>query len=398
MSTDATWDFDSPDQIDTWLDMLEDFFRESQSEDEDGRFRAIEARAWRELLKDLQSSLEDLASNNATIDDVNEILQQVKDFDAPYLSEIGEWNDYFDTILSDISDAEETYETNTGFSDYANEVGEGVANTAKGLYDELGDKITECVGSPLDCIKKIGTAILDAGGIPEECQEMNDPFFCTENGPDAGGKTCWKDCVNFNLPGLPIPDIPLPPGVVDVGTYRDFENAVKTVGKTIGDIIDGNESCGPDGDQECTVGQVLEDLGDWAREKWEDAVGGIDDATGQDVLDWLKGILGPATAGIIWAEIEEEVTDVLLPVTEETKDCTDGEGQVYATVGVDEECPPVPCPEGEQDFGNNCELTIVAKILLTFRTRNRGTLFVNAYCGVYLTLSVCTVFCFFCYW
>jgi hypothetical protein len=120
------------------------------------------------------------------------------------------------------------------------------ANTAQGLYDELKDKITGCVGSPLDCVKQIGTAILESGGIPDYCTDgtMNDPFFCTEKGPNEGGKACWKDCVSFNLPGLPIPDIPLPPGVVDVGTYRDFENAVKTVGTTIGDIIDGNESCG----------------------------------------------------------------------------------------------------------------------------------------------------------
>ena len=196
------------------------------------------------------------------------------------------------------------------FEDYVKEVGEGVANTAKGLYDELEGKFTECVGSPIDCIKKIGKAILDAG-IPPECQNMGDPWFCTEKGPDEGGKACWKDCLDFNTPGLPLPNIPLPPGVVDIGTYRDFENAIKTVGHTIGDIIDGNEACGPDGKQECTVGQVLEDLGTWAKEKWEEAISGIDDATADDVLDWLKGVLGSVTAGIIWAEIEEEVTNIL---------------------------------------------------------------------------------------
>jgi hypothetical protein len=373
MSTDATWTFDSPDHIDTWISLLEEFLRGDQGEDDDGRFRAIEARQWRNLLEGLQVALEDLASGDATIDEVNDILTQVKEFDAPYLSEVADWNAYMEGILTDISDAEETYETNTGFADYANEVGEGIANTAKGLYDELKDKITECVGSPLDCIKQIGSAILESGGVPDYCTDgtMNDPFFCTEKGPDDGGKVCWKDCVNFNLPGLPIPDIPLPPGVVDVGTYRDFENAIKTVGKTIGDIIDGNESCGPDGKQECTVGQVLEDLGDWARGKWEDAIGGIDDATGQDVIDWLKGILGPVTAGIIWSEIEEEVTNVLTPLDPETKECPDpnNPGQTI-TVPADEECPEVPvdncetsqygcCEDGttakEDSAGTNCE-------------------------------------------
>jgi hypothetical protein len=197
------------------------------------------------------------------------------------------------------------------FEDYVKEVGEGVANTAKGLYDELGDKITECVGSPIDCIKKIGTAILGAGGVPSYCTDGSLSDFCTEKGPDEGGPPCWKDCVDFNTPGLPLPNIPLPPGVVDIGTYRDFENAIKTVGHTIGDIIDGKEACGPNGKQECTVGQVLEDLGTWAKEKWEEAISGIDDATADDVLDWLKGVLGSVTAGIIWAEIEEEVTNIL---------------------------------------------------------------------------------------
>ena len=349
--TDATWTFDSPDQIDAWLDLLEQFIRGNVAEDEDGRFRAIEARAWRELLKELQSALEDLSSGDATIDEVSGILTRVKDFDAPYLSEISDWDNYFNTILTDISDAETDYginnDPNQTFEDYVQEVGEGVANTAQGLYDELKDKITDCVGSPLDCVKKIGTAILEAGGIPEECVDM--PNGGTSCGTTDSPERCWKDCVSFNLPGLPIPDIPLPPGVIDVGTYRDFENAVKTVGKTIGDIIDGNESCGPDGDQACTVGQVLEDVGTWAKEKWEDVFSGVDDATGDDVLDWLKGILGPVTAGIIWSEIEEEVTNVLTPIAPETKECKDASGEVYATVGVNEECPEPPPVDSDVD-------------------------------------------------
>lgn len=281
-------------------------------------------------------------------------LDELKSFESEELSGMDGWDDFFtETIGNEDLGGGDDDDEDQDFADYVEEVGEGVANTAKGLYDELKDKITDCVGSPIDCIKQIGTAILESGGISEECTRM--PNGGTTCGTAENPTRCWKDCVSFNLPGLPIPDIPLPPGVVDVGTYRDFENAVKTVGKTIGDIIDGNEACGPDGDQECTIGQVLEDLGEWARRKWEEAIGGIDDATGQDVLDWLKGILGPVTAGIIWAEIEEEVTNMLTPLDPETKDCTDGSGQVYATVGINEDCPPVPCLEGEKDFGNGCE-------------------------------------------
>ena len=326
MSTDATWDFDSPDQIDTWLDLLEQFIRGNVGEDEDGRFRAIEARAWRELLKELQSALEDLSSGDATIDEVSGILTRVKEFDAPYLSEISDWDNYFNTILTDISDAETAYGTNndpeTTFADVVEDLGEGIANTAKGIVDEWSDKITDCVGNPNDCIKKIGEALLEAGGVPEECEDLGDGVTC---GTAEDPIPCWKDCVRFDALGLPGINLPLPPGVIDVGTYRDFENAVKTVGKTIGDLIDGDT----------TVEEVLEELEVWARGKWEEVFGGVDDSTPEAVLDWLKGILGSVTAGIIWAEIEEEVTNVLTPVGPDTKTCPDG-----SVVDIDEDCPP----------------------------------------------------------
>jgi hypothetical protein len=217
-----------------------------------------------------------------------------------------------DPAIGNLIDPED--KEDQGFADYVKEVGEGVANTAKGLYDELEDKITGCVGSPLDCIKQIGTAILDAGGIPPECQDMNDPWFCTDTPPDAGGKTCWKDCVNFNLPGLPIPNIPMPPGVVDVGTYRDFETAVKTVGKTIGDIIEGNAKCGENDDQECTVGQVLEDAGTWVMKKIEGVLKDIDDATLDDAYGWIKDVFGTVIGGYIFTQVEEKIDDVLFGV------------------------------------------------------------------------------------
>ena len=43
------------------------------------------------------------------------------------------------------------------------------------------------------------------------------------------GNKCWKDCVSINVLGG-IPGIPLPPGVVDIGTIRDLENTVNEVG------------------------------------------------------------------------------------------------------------------------------------------------------------------------
>ena len=369
---------------DTWLGK---YLQDQDTQDIDRIFRQEEAEAFKELLEGLESGTNTWRDlEEFELDFLAEIPEMVEYYDTLYsqvqingfyeelenaetdlersavldefinagiktnpliLRDLEEndtdWDSYYQGILDGFSGGTEDPETT--FEDVVEDLGEGIANTAKGIVDEWSDKITDCVGNPVDCIKKVGEALLEAGGVPDYCTDgtMTDPFFCTEKGPDDGGKVCWKDCVTGNLPGIPGLNIPLPPGVIDVGTYRDLENAVKTVGKTIGDIIDGNESCGPDGKQECTVGQVLEDLGTWAKETWEDVFSGVDDATGEDVLDWLKGILGPATAGIIWGEIEEEVTKVLIPVTEETKDCPDpaNPGQtIEVPVGTD--CPQVP--------------------------------------------------------
>ncbi len=64
-----------------------------------------------------------------------------------------------------------------------------------------------------------------------------------------------------------------------------------------------------------------------------------------DAYDWLKGILGGVFATVIWDETKDTIADVIgatLPITGDTKDCTDESGQVYATVGIDQECPEPP--------------------------------------------------------
>jgi hypothetical protein len=475
-------------EVNRWLAELEIFLRGDQGEDDDGRFRAIEAREWRELLEDFKdgdatvrqvrdffdevSYLPELDGWNDYVNDITgtspfrsprtweevkrvlesngytpEEIQSVKDSirapggefqgsivlpgilrDLGY-DDAGWWDvrpaagqpceitggfgtydadgncqdsgltgqegdpcgyggvrdEYGNCINQDYSCDNELYASNNpgecgdsgetddeycaanpddpecvdkGFSDYAEEVGEDVANTAKGIYDEFKDTITECVDGPLDCIKKIGDVLAEQG-LPEECVGMEDPFFCTEKSIEDGGKACWKDCVNFSvLSGLPIP-IPMPPGMVDVGTYRDFENGLKKIGKTIGDIVEGNADCGPDNDQECTFGQVLTDLKDWVLDNVQDAMDGISDYDLDDAYDWLKGILGSVFATVIWEETKDEVADVIgvnLPITGETKECPDpaNPGQTI-TVPADQECPEVPVDNCETSQFGCCE-------------------------------------------
>ena len=183
------------------------------------------------------------------------------------------------------------------FQDYVDEVGEGIANTAKGIYDDFKNVITDCVGDPIECIKKIGNKILDAG-IPEKCQDLEG---CDTADPDKG-TYCWKDCVNFSvlagIPGLP----PLPGmGEIDVGTYRDFEDFLKGIGKDIGDFTED-----PAG--------TLEDWKDAIIKKVKEVFGDATDTKASDIIDWLKGIFGVYTATWVWGELEEEITN-LIPVT-----------------------------------------------------------------------------------
>ena len=182
------------------------------------------------------------------------------------------------------------------FQDYVDEVGEDIANIAKGIYDDFKDVITDCVGNPIDCIKQIGDKIAEAG-IPEKCQDLKD---CKTADPDTG-TYCWKDCVNFNvlagIPGLPqLPGM----GEIDVGTYRDFEDFLKGIGKDIGDFIED-----PAG--------TLEGWKDAVLKKVKEIFGDATDTKASDIIDWLKGIFGVYAATWIWGELEEEITN-LLPV------------------------------------------------------------------------------------
>jgi len=220
------------------------------------------------------------------------------------------------------------------FQDYVNEVGEDVANTAKGIYEDFKDVITDCAGDPLECIKKIGDKILDAG-ISDKCKwEEGDKgglWDCASaDGTEEGGY-CWKDCVNFNvLAG--IPGFPSIPGMQDIGTYRDFEDFLKGIGKDIGEFIED-----PAGTLEGWIKGII------------DKIKGVFDSTADDasaVIDWLKGIFGAAVGAWVWGQIEEEVTNTILPNLQPYGMCPDGE--TAKTGPTNEGCPEpaVSCWDG----------------------------------------------------
>ena len=210
----------------------------------------------------------------------------------------------------------------TAFRDLVEEYGQDAVDIATGVFKTFKDKIADAATDPLGALKGILDAI-SSGGIPEECKNMGDPWFCTEKGPDQGGKTCWKDCVNFNVLGG-IPGIPLPPGMIDVGTYRDFEEGLKKIGTTVGEVFEGDKS----------IGDVLGELKDWV-------LGNLPDLENpDDAYDWLKGIFGAAMGGLVFAEIEDQLSDILFPIDKGTFDCAsvNREGGIVIDEGSCEGC------------------------------------------------------------
>lgn len=199
--------------------------------------------------------------------------------------------------------------------DFIDEYGQAAVDTASGIYSEFKDTLISTAKDPLGAIKNILDALVDSS-IPEKCKDM-----------PAGGRdcsqTCWKDCVNFSVLGG-IPGLPLPPGMIDVGTYRDFEEGLKKIGTTVGEIFEGDKS----------IGEVLGELKDWVLGNLPD-LGSVD-----DTYDWLEGIFGAAMGGLIFAEIEDQLSDILFPIDKGTFDCAsvNREGGIVIDEGSCEGC------------------------------------------------------------
>lgn len=270
----------------------------------------------------------------------------------PFLDKTGKFATFpaDDPAISNLIDPEEGKKLQELIEQY----GEDVVNTAKGIYDDLKDFIEGAQNDPIGTIVSIVDVVAETG-IPEKCQDLKD---CKTADPDKG-TYCWKDCVNFSIL-VGIPGLPSLPGMGDLGTYRDFEEAVKKVGTTIGDIFEGNNKCGEDTDedgepdQECTVGQVIKDLGSWSMKKLEEVLKGIEDATLDDAYDWIKGILGVVIGGYVFTQIEDQIKDVFFPITPIDEDCPEDPNEINETNF--EKCGYKDCGEGKYvKEGESCE-------------------------------------------
>ena len=247
-------------------------------------------------------------------------LDELKSFESEDLSGMDGWNDYFNGVLGNLDNGEDPDPTtSTKMEDLVDEFGQDVVDIATGVFNTFKDKIADAATDPLGALKGILDAI-SSGGIPEKCKNL----------PDGGtncSKRCWKDCVSFNILGG-IPGIPLPPGVIDVGTYRDFENGLKTIGASVEEIVNGEKS----------ISDVLDELGEWAKRTLPSMLPDISDTDG--VFDWLKGILGGVVGGLVFAKIEDQLSDILFPLDKGTFDCAsvNREGGMVIDEGSCEGC------------------------------------------------------------
>lgn len=269
-------------------------------------------------------------------------LSELEEVDVSDLMDIEGFEDYYYGIVP-----RKDFSKTKTLQDYIDEFGEDVVNTAQGIYDDVGSFIEGAKDDPLGTLVSILDVVVDAG-IPEKCQDLKD---CKTADPDKG-TYCWKDCVNFSvLAG--IPGLPNLPGMQDVGTYRDFEDAVKEIGTTIGDVIEGNANCGENNDQDCTVSQVLTDAGTWVMKKIEGVLDDIEDATLDDAYDWIRGIFGAAVGGFVFTQVKDQIEDIFFPVatTVDTPiNCADY-GREGGEVGSVDECGN--CLDKTEDIGTD---------------------------------------------
>jgi hypothetical protein len=159
---------------------------------------------------------------------------------------------------------------------------DAIVNILSKVPDKLKGVITE--DNIIEVLKTLG-------GI-------EDPITAIKRGMIAGIEIefpeDWRDWKVFGT--IRIPGVPLPPGIVDV-TFRDIEEAVKNVGGTITDFIEGIED-----------GSSWEKVKDWIRGVWNGATD--EDEWGKTIggfEGYIKGILGDLVGGYIITDIYDEI-------------------------------------------------------------------------------------------
>jgi hypothetical protein len=291
------------------LDVLKVYLQDQDTDDINRIFRAKE-------FTTLFSVLQDYDKGRATLEDVKAV-------DVGLLSDIDEFNEWYNTLGDDVGsdDGGDPGFTGNGYVLTAEEVkttvdkiGQDVYDQATGALNNIVDETKAIVNDPLGAIQDIASNILTAStgvSASAQCDKL------TRGGPE------WvKNCVKFggilSIPGLEIPAAILG-GVFSGVTIQDMEDVLVEAGKKLEDIKNGVPTCGENNDEACTPENILGDIGDWVVGKVTDVFADVKDGVGsitvEGVLKKIGEFLPPAVAAVVYGEFKDQInTAIGVPV------------------------------------------------------------------------------------
>jgi len=259
-------------------------------------------------------------------------------------------------IIKSATDTEDTEEQDPRLLEAIKTHGQAAVDDALAKIKEFETIIGKAVDDPFGTLEGI---ITSTSSGTKSCRESNPSDWI-------------RNCVTVGVT-LPIP-LPLPGplgGIFKGATVGEIEDAIKSAGTTISDVVNGNIS----------VEEVIDDLGEWIGDKVKGVLGDEKGSVSiESILGAIGGFLPNVAAGVIWSTFQNKIENKLnLPILLTTEDgtedsrCRDAEGNLtpwgernpascgqpvtfeesdlFGTGGLDS---TLECDEGTADGKGNC--------------------------------------------
>jgi len=247
--------------------------------------------------------LGDYATGNAELSDLEAV-------DVSGLMDVEGFEDYYYGVVPRPL-TEDTEEKDPRLLEAIQTYGQEAVDDALAKIQELEDILGKAIDDPFGTLEGI---ITSTSSGTSSCQ--------------AAGPGEWiRDCVTVGVT-LPFP-LPLPGplgGIFKGATVGEIEDAIKSAGTTISDVVNGNIS----------VEEVLDDLGEWIGDKVKGVLGDEKGSVSiESILGAIGGFLPNVAAGVIWSTFQNTIEEKLnLPILLTTEDgtedsrCRDAEGNL----------------------------------------------------------------------